>query len=592
MPAARVIWDAGQCLSADHGDRYFSPDAATEVSRVFMSPVDLIGRLKALPKGGNTVFTCGELGFGTGLNAAVIIETFLKYAPPSARLHFISFERNPLAGRDLQHAARQFESQLPAYREIAKLYPPLLSGWHRLHLAPAKAPDAPNKRVILSLFFGDARLGLADIQKRQRRPVNHWLLDGFAPKKNPSLWQPELFEHLAELSTQGTSLATYSAVGEVRRALQQVGFAMRKVDQMPIKLHSLAGEFARQGLTDHIPVQRIQIIGAGIGGVSVARGLAERNIPVSLIEPAGKVAQHASRIPAAVLHGRLRDDGSPDAAWQAMSYHYSDRRLRDTKGFKPMEVRQISGPNADPERLQALVQRYASSGDWLETQATPGTRWRHAEAALRFGIGGAVHGPTLCQNLANHPLITLRETPIEADISVIASGFGSRAIPEARYLEIAALAGQAELCAHPMPPNEAIVGAGYMAPCRGGMVIGSTYEYKRWQPEDAVAANLKPWLDTGTHRGSFRAHRTITSDRVCIVGNLYDKHLVPADHLRIITGFGSTGMSSAPLAGECIAAELACEFAPITRELERTISSLRFRTRQARRGPRMGAEST
>ena len=595
LAAARVRWDGEQCLSAEHGDRYFSPDAINEVERVFMAPVKLSQRLAALPKDQTSTFTCAETGFGTGLNAAVVFDHFLARAPKKARLHFVSFERAPLAASDMQGMARKFRGRLPIFAELAKAYPPRLSGWHRLHLAD-------NARITLSLYFGDAEEGLADIAQRQRLPVDHWLLDGFAPQKNPSLWQQSLFDKIAALSAPDTTLATYTAVGNIRRGLQNLGFAMRKVDQMPIKLHSLAGIFtstpaAGVQSAKFSPPKRVQVFGAGIAGTSLARSLAERGIAVTLVEPLGKVASGASRIPAAVLHGRLRDDGSPDAAWQAMSYHYSHRRLENYRGFNATGARQISGANSSPERLAALLARYGESGDWIESVATPASRWRKSDSALRFNIGGVVHGPTLCSALADHPLITLT-TDADSVVSdsharpvvVLTNGYASRESPAAGYLEIAALAGQAELCAHPAPPTDAIVGAGYMAPCRGGMVIGSTYEYRPWQPAEAVEANLAPWLDTGRHRGSFRGHRTITSDRVCIVGRLYDRDHAPVANLRIATGFGSTGMSSAPLAGECIAAELAGEFAPVTQTLQRTVSSLRFRLRQDRRGPRMGAQ--
>ena len=582
---ANITWDNNQCLSADHGDRYFSADGQAEVQRVFMAPVQFSERAQALRDG--STFTCGELGFGTGLNVATVADAFLAQAPKTARLHLISTERAPLLAADIQRMALLFAAKLPIYTELAAAYPALLSGWHRLHLAEG--------RVVLSLHFGDAAMALSDIGSRQRVAVDHWLLDGFAPKKNPSLWKPALFEQMAGLSSCGTTVATYTAVGEVRRSLESVGFAMRKVDQMPIKLHSLAGTFEPNGMPAFDAPSHVQVIGAGIAGASAARSLAERGINVRLVETSSRIASHASRIPAAVLHGRLRDDGSPGAAWQALSSHYSHQRLLHQRGYRPTGAQQISGPNAPPERLAAIFERYKASGGWLEQHPNPNSAWRVAESALRFNIGGVVHGPTLCRSLADHPLITLHDSAATRSAdhpTILANAIQAQSHPYARYLEIAALAGQAELCAHPAPPTEPIVGAGYLAPCPGGMVIGSTYEYRAWPKAEAIAANLKPWRQHGQHRASFRAYRTITSDRVCIVGKLYAQDLTPIPNLRISTGFGSTGMSSAPLAGECIAAELAGEFAPVTCDIETAISSLRFRERQARRGARMGADPT
>ena len=65
LSQAKVLWDRDQCISADHGDRYFSPDAQAEVERVFIAPVKLRERMQALKAGSVCrTFTCAELGFG------------------------------------------------------------------------------------------------------------------------------------------------------------------------------------------------------------------------------------------------------------------------------------------------------------------------------------------------------------------------------------------------------------------------------------------------------------------------------------------------------------------------------------------------
>jgi len=265
-----------------------------------------------------------------------------------------------------------------------------------------------------------------------------------------------LFEQIAALSARDTTLATYTAVGEVRRSLENAGFDMRKVDQMPIKLHSLAGVFEPKGMPDFFAPSQVQVIGAGIAGASAARSLAERGIKVTLAEPSSRIASHASRIPAAVMHGRLRDDGSPGAAWQALSSHYSHHRLLPLTGFRPTGAQQISGPNAPPERLAAIYDRYQASGNWLEQHPHPKSKWRAAETALRFNIGGVVHGPTLCRSLADHPLITVQDSaaPHSANQpTILANAIQAQSHPNARYLEIAALAGHEALAATRPTPS-------------------------------------------------------------------------------------------------------------------------------------------
>jgi len=204
LAAARVRWEGNQCFSLDSEDRYFSPDGVAEVARVFMAPVNLEKRFAAA----TDIFTCAELGFGTGLSAMTLAQRFCAVAPDTAHLHLISFERAPLSQRDMHAMSQRWQHQLPLYQDLLRLYPPGLSGWHRLHLCGG--------RVRLSLYFGEASDGLDDIRNRQKQPVDHWLLDGFAPTKNPSLWSPELLGKVGALATKGSTLATYSAVGRVR----------------------------------------------------------------------------------------------------------------------------------------------------------------------------------------------------------------------------------------------------------------------------------------------------------------------------------------------------------------------------------------
>ena len=143
LAPARIKWDDQQCLNAEHGDRYFSADGQAEVKRVFMAPVNLQQRLTALREG--TTFTCGELGFGTGLNIATVADAFVTHAPKRARLHLITTERSPLSAADMQRMASLFAPKLPIYRALTAAYPPLLTGWHRLHLAAG--------RIVVSLYF-------------------------------------------------------------------------------------------------------------------------------------------------------------------------------------------------------------------------------------------------------------------------------------------------------------------------------------------------------------------------------------------------------------------------------------------------------
>ena len=66
-------------------------------------------------------------------------------------------------------------------------------------------------------------------QPHQRFHVDAWFLDGFAPAKNPELWHADVFTTMAQLSTIGTTVTTFTAAGAVKRGLEEAGFSVIKV---------------------------------------------------------------------------------------------------------------------------------------------------------------------------------------------------------------------------------------------------------------------------------------------------------------------------------------------------------------------------
>jgi tRNA 5-methylaminomethyl-2-thiouridine biosynthesis bifunctional protein len=73
--------------------------------------------------------------------------------------------------------------------------------------------------------------------------VNAWLLDGFAPSKNPDMWQYETLNHMARISRGGTTFATFTSASAVRKTLEKVGFRVKKHSGFGKKREMLAGYF-------------------------------------------------------------------------------------------------------------------------------------------------------------------------------------------------------------------------------------------------------------------------------------------------------------------------------------------------------------
>lgn len=215
MQYAELDWTDGHPYSTLFNDVYFSVDGGlAETRHVFLHNNQLAPRFADLPAG--ATFTIGETGFGTGLNFLAAWECFATHAPADARLTFLSVEKYPLRPADLQRALALWPQLADYSMLLLQTYPLLEPGWHTLTLG----------HVTLRLGIGDA---LTQYQLLTDAAVNAWFLDGFAPSKNPELWQQALFTELRRLSAPQATLATFSCAGAMRRALQVTGFEVKKV---------------------------------------------------------------------------------------------------------------------------------------------------------------------------------------------------------------------------------------------------------------------------------------------------------------------------------------------------------------------------
>jgi len=211
--SGETLWNDGTPVSARFGDPYFSlADGVAETRHVFLAGNGLPERLAP-------GFQVAELGFGTGLNLLV-----LAMAAPCP-IRFTSFEAFPISAAD---ASRALEAT-GAFRaeEIAQAAGILDRRERYAQLGP----------VEVEVLWGDVRgtlpgwTGAADA----------WFLDGFAPAKNPEMWEPALMAEVAAHTAPGGTFATYTAAGAVRRALDAAGFAVERVSGYGAKRHMTRG---------------------------------------------------------------------------------------------------------------------------------------------------------------------------------------------------------------------------------------------------------------------------------------------------------------------------------------------------------------
>jgi tRNA U34 5-methylaminomethyl-2-thiouridine-forming methyltransferase MnmC len=219
-PTHEIDWRAGGVpVSRRFDDPFFSlENGLAETRHVFLAGNDLPARLAP-------GFHIAELGFGTGLNlvaAALAWEATGLDGP----LRFTSFEAFPLSGGDARAALAAFPEAAPFAEPIAAA----LDGDGRIETPSLSA------RII----FGDAR----DTLPAWEGTADAWFLDGFAPARNPELWEPSLLQAVARHTAQGGTCATYSAAGAVRAALTEAGFEVTRVPGYGRKRHMVRGRLA------------------------------------------------------------------------------------------------------------------------------------------------------------------------------------------------------------------------------------------------------------------------------------------------------------------------------------------------------------
>jgi tRNA 5-methylaminomethyl-2-thiouridine biosynthesis bifunctional protein len=211
VPAELAVADDGTPYSTLYDDVYHSAQGGLAQSRlVFLAGNDLPERWK-----GTEHFVICETGFGLGLNFLAAWHAWGQ-SQASGRLHFVSVEKHPFRHDDLAELLAAHSELASLTGELLRQWPPLTPGVHPLHF--------DNGSVTLTLLFGDAQALLSKVVAE----VDAVCLDGFSPRKNPELWTPALLLTLTRLCRNQATLATWCVAGNVRRALEQAGWRLKR----------------------------------------------------------------------------------------------------------------------------------------------------------------------------------------------------------------------------------------------------------------------------------------------------------------------------------------------------------------------------
>ena len=362
MESSDLEFRDGVPWSARFDDLYFSAEGGfAETRHVFLEGNGLPRRFAA---GG--AFTVGELGFGTGANALACARLWLDHglrvgSRDVGVLHYLTFERFPVDAPSVLAVAEAEPSVADLAEELADALPPAVEGLHRAVLARG--------HVVVTWVLGDARVWLPRLAEGRGlgTGVDAWFLDGFAPSRNPELWEPDLLAAVARASGEGATFATYTVAGAVRRALEAAGFAIERRPGFGTKREMLAGALRpghgrpapirldRHGADSSRREQRPAIsfreepwraaplppiardeasdraavvVGGGLAGTVVACRLAEAGLRVTLLERERTLASGASANPSAVLMPVVTAEGDVIEPVSFAGFELALRRIR------------------------------------------------------------------------------------------------------------------------------------------------------------------------------------------------------------------------------------------------------------------------
>ncbi|SEI47093.1 tRNA 5-methylaminomethyl-2-thiouridine biosynthesis bifunctional protein [Allopseudospirillum japonicum] len=494
LTPAHLDWQNQQPYAQDFADVYFSRDQGlAETHYVFLQQNQLQQRWSQLSTGQH--FVIAETGFGTGLNMLAACAHFMETAPEGTYLHLVSVEKYPLTREDLTRALAAWP-QLASYSTpLLAAYPPLVKGSYRLQLS---------HRVSLTLHFGDALAILSQLEMQ----VHAWFLDGFAPARNPDLWQPALFTQMARLSAPDASFATFTAAGMVKRGLQEAGFHVRKVAGFGRKREMLSGYLLAPTKYAHAkvpffytpkpkqPPQAVTLIGAGMAGAASARFLADLGVKVRVLEAATQVAAGASGNRQGALYIKLAAQANRHSAfyWQGLYQSWQQLQQMSKTLWDPCGVLQLAYNAQEQKRQQGFLQNLSLPEAWVQAvdaqQASQLAGVPVQHSGLFFPQAGYVRPALWCQALLDHPnidvitgvevtqlhfdaeqhvwhLFSQDATVYQASHVVLANAYAAKKLlaQMAPWLPIKSIRGQiTHLATQQAVPQTVICHEGYLAP--------------------------------------------------------------------------------------------------------------------------------
>lgn len=604
-----IVDDIEIPISKQFGDVYFSKDnGLLETRHVFLNGNDLTERLSQLHD--YQYFCVGETGFGTGLNILTLWQLWQQVRLDNhSHLHVVSVEKFPLNKADLIRALNVWTELKPLAEKLIQQYPLPIAGCHRLSF--------PEERFSIDLWLGDAQDIFPTIPKTQT--VNAWFLDGFAPSCNPDMWQANVLDHMVRLSDFGTTFASFSVAGVLKRGLKQHGIQISRprgfghkremlkaiwLDTSQTETQSQDPEttIAAPPKSETSKQRKIAIIGAGIAGLSSAWAFAQRGHQVTIYEQ-NEPLSGASGNPLALLNPKLCPIEQAHEHLMTLSWQHALNFYPQFKAFRSIQVQQIALKNAD--ELSGLVEQYPENVLTANTtlECFPETEF----PSLTLHQAGAVSPHQLRDEILQHANIRIEKVKISRlestdsqvtlwqdqqiiairDHAIVCCAKQSAELFE-NYPVLKPIRGQVsgvENSQQPLALDQAYSYGGYcMQLDTAQLILGASFYPNRDDAEVLTEDHVHnyelihnvfpkyaqglPSVDTWQGRASVRAQ---SLDYLPLVGKIEN-----FGQIYTFAGLGSKGFLFAPLCSEILAALILGELCPVPQSLLDKLNPQRF----------------
>ncbi|TYQ15276.1 UNVERIFIED_CONTAM: tRNA 5-methylaminomethyl-2-thiouridine biosynthesis bifunctional protein [Acetivibrio alkalicellulosi] len=203
-------------------DRYFDVvNALDEAQQIYFRNNNLIERITVGLKS-KTPFIIGETGFGAGRVVVSLMEFMKNSGLKNVSIEYNSVEMYPMGPERMLNILNGFKervgAEIDALLEAYKSIDITVGGWHSMKIQQSFG------EIHLNIWIGEA----LEMVKVLEKPCDVWFLDGHSPKKNPSIWRPELLMAIGEKTKSGGTCATFTVAGAVKNALVEAGFTLKK----------------------------------------------------------------------------------------------------------------------------------------------------------------------------------------------------------------------------------------------------------------------------------------------------------------------------------------------------------------------------